>query len=254
MTVDELAREAGTTTRNIRAYQTRGLLPPPRVVGRTGYYDASHLARLRYIDRLQDRGFSLASIAELLQGWESGRSLSQVLGFEEALAAPWSDEKPEVFTAAQLVNMFPEAGNDPTLLERAVSLGLLVPEGEGWRAPSPRLMRAGADLVASGIPLSSILDHHALLLTDIRRIARRMVKLFEHNVWEPFVAAGLPIDQLPAITEALRRVRPTAMTAVQAMLAQAMEEAVAASTSEQSARLVEDRGRSAAQGNGSKNN
>ncbi|MDP8987506.1 MAG: MerR family transcriptional regulator, partial [Actinomycetota bacterium] len=38
MTIDDLAREAGCTTRNIRSYQTLGLLPPPSIVGRVGYY------------------------------------------------------------------------------------------------------------------------------------------------------------------------------------------------------------------------
>src|SRR5438309_572599 len=44
--IDELAREAGTTVRNVRAYQDRGLLPPPRRSGRVGLYtDARQLAR-----------------------------------------------------------------------------------------------------------------------------------------------------------------------------------------------------------------
>lgn len=39
--IDELARLAGSTVRNIRAYQDRGLLPPPRLAGRVGLYDDS---------------------------------------------------------------------------------------------------------------------------------------------------------------------------------------------------------------------
>ena len=123
MTVDELARRAGTTTRNVRAHQTRGLLPPPRMVGRVGYYDEGHLARLNYIDRLQERGFSLAAIQELLRGWEEGRSLTEVLGFEEALTAPWSDEQPEHITRDRLLELFPEIADDEGLLERAVEVG-----------------------------------------------------------------------------------------------------------------------------------
>ena len=45
LTVDELARRAGVTVRNVRAYAARGLLPPPRMVGRTGYYGREHVAR-----------------------------------------------------------------------------------------------------------------------------------------------------------------------------------------------------------------
>jgi DNA-binding transcriptional MerR regulator len=80
LTVDELAREGGTTTRQVRALQTQGLLPHPDLVGRTGFYDTAHLDRLRAILRLQADGFSLASLATLLRAWESGRTLGDVLG------------------------------------------------------------------------------------------------------------------------------------------------------------------------------
>ncbi len=80
MSVDDLARAAGTTTRNVRALQTEGLLRGPLLVGRTGTYGADHLARLQAILRLQARGFSRAAIRELLDAWERGASLEDVLG------------------------------------------------------------------------------------------------------------------------------------------------------------------------------
>ncbi len=80
MTVDQLARAAGTTTRHVRALQSQGVLPHPRLVGRTGYYDGHHLERLHAVLRLQDEGFSIAAIAALLRAWESGATLAQVLG------------------------------------------------------------------------------------------------------------------------------------------------------------------------------
>ncbi|HUQ62750.1 MAG TPA: MerR family transcriptional regulator [Acidimicrobiales bacterium] len=238
MTVDELAREAGTTTRNVRAYQTRGLLPPPNVVGRVGYYDRAHLARLSYIDRLQQRGFSLAAIRDLLAAWDEGKSLTDVLGFEEALTAPWSDEEPRSFTRDELVELFPELAGDDTHLRRAVEVGLLVEKGDCYEAPSPELVRVGAELVASGIPLPATIDEYEKMAADLRRIAERLVKMFEDNVWEPFVAAGFPPDRLPAVTAALQRVRPLASSAVVAELARAMERAVAASTARQTARFM----------------
>ncbi len=239
MTIDELAREAGVTTRTIRAYQTDGLLPHPRLSGRVGLYDEGHLARLRYIAHLQSQGFSLAAIRALLDAWEDGRSLSHVLGFEEALTAPWTDEAAGAIDTGQLRRLFPEIADDPTLGERAVAAGLLVADGEGdgWRVPSPSLLRAGADLVAAGIPLSAVLDEHLLMSSDLRRMAERFVALFERHVWEPFVADCMPPERLPEVTEALLRARPTAMKAVAAVLAQAMEAAVAASSARQMSRL-----------------
>ncbi|MEA2931420.1 MAG: hypothetical protein QOI56_205 [Actinomycetota bacterium] len=237
MTIDELARRAGTTTRNVRAHQTRGLLPPPRMAGRVGHYGSDHLVRLAYIDRLQQRGFSLAAIRELLEGWDEGRSLTEVLGFEQALTAPWSDEVPEHFSRSQLLEMFPDIADDPTLLDRAVAAGIVVPDGDGFDAPSPRLVRVGADLVAWGVPLAVAIDQSVQLAADMGPIARRMVKMFETHVWEPFVAAGYPADRLPAVTAALQQVRPVTATAVLSVLARAMEQAVAQSTAEQTARF-----------------
>ena len=236
MTIDELSRRTGITARNIRAYQTRDLLHPPRMVGRVGYYDESHVARLNYIARLQQRGFSLAAIHDLLAGLEAGRSLADVIGFEEALNAPWSDEAPERFTADDLQALYRDL--DHATLQRAVELGLLVPEGDAYQAPVPRLLRVGAELLAVGIPLDAALDEYVQLADDMERIARRLVSMFERHVWEPFVAAGLPAERLPEVTEALRRVRPTAFAAVHAVLAQQMERAVSDSAAKQAARFL----------------
>ncbi|HLI02098.1 MAG TPA: MerR family transcriptional regulator [Acidimicrobiales bacterium] len=78
--IDELAGLAGTAVRNVRAYQDRGLLPPPRRQGRIALYDQAHLTRLRLIGGLLARGYTLTNIAELVAAWEEGRDLREVLG------------------------------------------------------------------------------------------------------------------------------------------------------------------------------
>ena len=80
MRIDEAARAVGLSTRNVRAYQSLGLVPAPRLEGRVGRYAASHLARLRAVRRLHDQGFSLAGIRVLLDAYERGESLGGVLG------------------------------------------------------------------------------------------------------------------------------------------------------------------------------
>jgi len=80
--IDELARLAGTTVRNVRAYQDRGLLPPPRRSGRVGLYTRQHLARLELITRLLERGYTLANIGELISAWEAGTDVAGLLGLE----------------------------------------------------------------------------------------------------------------------------------------------------------------------------
>jgi DNA-binding transcriptional MerR regulator len=238
MTIDSLARRAGMTTRNIRAYQTRGILPSPRLVGRVAYYDSGHLARLKYVNQLLRRGFSLSVIHDLLSANERGRSVRDMLGFEEALTAPWSDEVPEHYSLSRLIGLFPELEHDALLLERSIALGLLVREGDGYDAPSPTLIEVGAKLVASGVPLAAALDEYENLRGDLGRIALRFVTLFEDHVWEPFVQQGLPPERLNEVTETLQRLRPTAAAAVGAVLAQAMECEVEASTARQVARFT----------------
>ena len=239
MTIDELARRAGCTTRTVRNYQTLGLVPPPALTGRVGRYGEEHLGRLRLIARLLEQGFSLSGIRELLQAWEEGRSLGAVLGFEQALTAPWSEEEPEYLTLEELAAMFPESGQDPSLALRAVELGLIEPEVDRFRVPSPILLRAGAELAAVGVPLAATQDEFAALRDDMERIAARFVALFERYVWQPFVEAGMPPERLAGVTQALRRMRPLAASSVQALLATAMEQQTAASTAAQ-AKLAAD--------------
>jgi DNA-binding transcriptional MerR regulator len=122
MTVDELARAGDTTTRNVRALQSMGLLHAPLRVGRIGQYDRTHLERLRAILRLQQSGFSLGSIGILLEGWRRGLTLGQVLGLEpQAQGAGPSDgeEWPE--------DLYPLAGWPVPSLPGRPSLVALLP-------------------------------------------------------------------------------------------------------------------------------
>ncbi|NIR39325.1 MAG: MerR family transcriptional regulator, partial [Actinobacteria bacterium] len=63
--VEELADAAGVAVDTVRYYQRRKLLAPPERVGRVAVYDEEHLARLREIRSLAERGFTLAQIKEL---------------------------------------------------------------------------------------------------------------------------------------------------------------------------------------------
>ena len=137
------------TVRNIRAHQSRGLVPPPEVRGRTGYYGDEHVARIELIQELQADGFNLEAIRRLLEG--AGGSSSEVLDFSRALRAPFEDEEPEIVDADELAERW--GGADSELLERAEKLGMIRPLGEGrFEILSPRLQRAGIELAALGIP------------------------------------------------------------------------------------------------------
>ena len=102
MTIDELARAAGTTVRNVRVYQDRGLLAPPERRGRLGLYGPDHLRRLRLVLRMLGRGYPLAAIRELVEAWEEQRDIASVLGLEEAITAPYQSEGPRRLSGARL--------------------------------------------------------------------------------------------------------------------------------------------------------
>ena len=80
----------------MRALQTRGLLPRPHLIGRTGYYDGDHLDRLRTILRLQADGFSLAGIGTLVRAWEANLTVAEVLGLPRP-SRPAPDDDAEDF-------------------------------------------------------------------------------------------------------------------------------------------------------------
>lgn len=221
LTIDELARRTGLTVRNLRAHQSRGLLPPPEVRGRTGYYGPEHLARVELIRELQAEGFNLEAIRRLLE--DSHGSSADVLRFTRAAREPFEDEVPEIVTAQELADEFGVA--DADLLRRAERLGLVRPLGDGrFEQASPRLARAGGELARLGVPPEEALE----LVSSIRRhadaVAHRFVKLFLERIWQPFDEAGRPPDRWPEISEALERLRPLAADAVLSVFQLAMSD------------------------------
>ncbi len=221
--VDELARAAGTTVRNVRAYQDRGLLPPPRRKGRVGLYSDAHLARLRLVGTLLERGYTLASIGELLRAWERGQDVATVLGLETTLGAPWTDRAEEIVRAEELAGMFGE-GSEP-FVKQAEQIGLLVAEPGGYRATNPAALEVGRLLVEAGVPLEDVMAAARGLRGDVEGIARRFVELVEAHVVEPLGA--LPAaDDLRRLGELVTSIRPLVNRLVEAELGRAMEEEI----------------------------
>jgi hypothetical protein len=68
LTIGELAEAAGMTVRNVRNHRSRGLIGPPVLEVRTGYYGREHLERLKLIRAMQEDGFNLEAIRCLLGG------------------------------------------------------------------------------------------------------------------------------------------------------------------------------------------
>ncbi|MEA2167236.1 MAG: hypothetical protein QOF76_536 [Solirubrobacteraceae bacterium] len=222
LTIDELAQRTGMTVRNIRAHQSRGLLPPPRLRGRTGLYGADHVARIELIRGLQSEGFNLEGIRRLIDG--AGEGSEAMLRFTQTLRAPFQETGREVPLQEIVERMGSE---DPALLERAFKLGLLRPLGDGWvEETSPTLARAGAELRALGVPPGTALDLVETMRRASDRVAKAFVDLFLEQVWKPFDTAGRPAERWAEVQDSLDRLRPLAAEAVDATFRMVMTERV----------------------------
>ncbi len=227
MTIRELAERTGMTVRNIRAHQTRGLLPPPVVRGRTGYYNEEHAARIALTREMQADGLNLEAIRRVLESGDGG-SATEIFDFTRALRAPFEDEAPEIVEADELANVWGAGGMpDPELMRRAEKLGILraLPDGR-VEVISPRLQRAATALADLGVGPEGALVTAERLRRHADGVARAFVELFVKEVWEPFDRAGRPEGEWSKVRESLDRMRPLASDALLAVFQIAMGEAV----------------------------
>jgi DNA-binding transcriptional MerR regulator len=204
LTIGELSEATGMTVRNIRNHQSRGLLPPPVVKARTGYYGQAHVQRLRQIQAMQAEGFNLEAIRRLLGGSELRR------------AATVPAEAPAVLTEADLVARFGPL--DPAVLAEAERLGVLVRLEDGrFEAPRPALLRAAEEAVGLGVPPHAALRAVEQVKAGCESMARAFVAVFAEELWRP----SLPESEAVAAVEGLR---PVAAQTVLALFDQAMAE------------------------------
>ena len=236
-TIDELAHRAGMSVRNVRAHQSRGLLPPPEVRGRTGYYGTAHLERLELIKELQADGFNLEAIRRLIEA--SGGDTADVFRFTRSVRESFEDgEEPEILTIEELAERF-EGEQDPSLLERAVAAGVLRPLGDGrFEERSPRLGRAGDELRRLGVPGARAVELLETVRDHADGVARAYVDLFLEEVWAPFDAAGRPPERWPEVQEALERLRPLAAESLLALFGLVMSDRVEEAVEQQIQRVA----------------
>jgi DNA-binding transcriptional MerR regulator len=224
LTIDELAARVGMTVRNIRAYASRGLLPPPRLRGRTGLYDEEHLARLQMVKEMLADGYTLAAVERVLGNAPAGVT-APGLALHRALLTPWLPEEPEVLDRRGL-----EARSGAPLtdevLDRLVELGVVavLPDGR-LRIDSPSLLRAGLQVVALGIPPEAVVAAQLKVNEHAQAAARIYVDMFRDTVWRAFADAGQPEEDWPRVQQAVERVQPV-VAAFRLAMAQAVDEAL----------------------------
>ncbi|MFF1378570.1 MerR family transcriptional regulator [Streptomyces sp. NPDC058308] len=200
----ELAQEAGITVRTVRFYRERGLIPPPRREGRIAWYDEHHLARLRTIAALLERGHTLNGIAELADAFEKGRDVGELLGLGEP-----TEEQPVRLTPEELADHF--AGEvTPENLVAALDLGYLGTDGDELVHISRRLLEASSTLVRKGVPLAAVLEAGQRVREHADSLAELFITVMRAHVPD---TAEVDIDQL----------RPLAKSVVEAELSMALD-------------------------------
>ncbi|MGV0808108.1 MerR family transcriptional regulator [Mycolicibacterium setense] len=235
--IDELARLAGTTTRNIRVYRDRGLLHPPLRVGRIALFNDTHLTRLRLITSMLDRGYNIAHVHEMLSAWEQGKDIGDVLGLEDAIAGNWATEKPErmpLVDAKRLVD-------DDAAFDRLVGNGVIKLDTEQAIIVRPKLIEAFNEVRRYGVPIDTLIDVHEQVVPLLDQISSILVRAGVEQVSEKIK----PGESLPADTEVaelitmLIQFRTQAVSAVSATLAASIESTIESVVSQMLTEYVE---------------
>ncbi|MEU3712438.1 MerR family transcriptional regulator [Streptomyces catenulae] len=223
----ELAAEAGITVRTLRFYRERKLIPPPRREGRIAWYNEHHLARLRSIAALLERGHTLGGITELLAAFESGRDVGELLGLDTAFTTPWSDETPVRLTPEELADHY---SGDVTAENLAASLdiGYLAVDGDEFVHTSRRLLDASTTLVARGIPLAAVLEAGRAVRTHADAVAAIAATLFRTHLIDPPTGAPPAAREIDHLSGTLEELHPVFQTVIDAEITMAMDRRVRA--------------------------
>lgn len=219
LTIDQLAAKVGMTVRNVRAYAGRGLIPPPRLVGRTGYYGPEHVARLTLVREGLAKGYTLAAVERMLTDLPDA---TMALGVFTTLVSPWTPTEPEVIDETQLAE---RAGvpYDPAITERLIELGVAERlEGSQLRVANPDLLRTGLEVVRLGVPVEAIIDMLPKLFQQVEGVSKLYVDLVRNTVWRTFADAGMPAEGWPEIQRTLEHIIPLAGQALVAAFREAM--------------------------------
>lgn len=239
--IDELARLAGTTTRNIRVYRDRGLLHPPLRVGRIALFNDTHLTRLRLITSMLDRGYNIAHVHEMLSAWEQGKDLGDMLGLESAIAGSWALEKPERMTVDAARKLI----DDDSAFDRIVGLGLIrLEDGDGATVVRPKLIEAFNEIREYGVPVATLIDIHEQVLPHIDAISGILVRAGVDQVGDRLrPGTSLPPDTVVAeLITKLIRFRTQAVSAVSGTLAVSIESTIESVVGEMLAEFIAKQG------------
>jgi len=229
LTIDELAQRVGMTNRNVRAYQTRGLLPAPEIRGRTAFYGSVHLERLEAVRTLQSDGVSLDQVARLVELMPSARG-EQLRALARASEAPFEDEEPLLVEAERLLADFGD-GATPELMAQAAERfpHVRALEDGRYEVRSQRLYQAAIELSRLGVPLTAIFELTENGWEHASAVAEAFVELFLKHIG----SVDGDRQRTDEVLGAIERLRPLAGESVVALFSMAMSRAIERAINEQ---------------------
>jgi DNA-binding transcriptional MerR regulator len=234
--IDELAQASHTTVRNIRAYQERGLLHPPMLHGRVGIFDDTHVARLKIITSMLERGYTSSHIKEMLTAWESGMDLAHVLGLESVLIAPSGSDEPKIVSLAEAREL---AGGTADL-NLLIDAGLATRTGKGVELRRPQLMAAFAEMRGYGMTTEQLLDVQFAVVPEVDTITEILVGAGARHVSHMFEVGSAPTTgDVAELVDMLQRFRSLAMSSVAATLSDSIDRTIEALLADYLARFVD---------------
>jgi DNA-binding transcriptional MerR regulator len=207
LTVDDLAERVGMSVRNLREWRTLGLLPRAEMRGRVGFYPPAVVVRVERIKKLHAEGFTLELIRRMLDA--GGSAGDDVMRLAETLSAPYREE----------------------------------PAADAEERTRERIAEIASSLQDLGMSVDQFLDATA----DVRKHLDRVAEVFEEAwlaaIWEPFIGAGMPESELPAIQAAAATVKPLALETVIALFKSAMDARIESGIERELARVSGQRRR-----------
>jgi DNA-binding transcriptional MerR regulator len=170
---DELAAELGISVQVLRAYQSKGLIPPPRHEGRVAWYGPYHRERLQRIRELKDRGYSLRMIADALDEDRHDGA-----------------EQPSEHAVLRLTDVAERSGVPVEVLRALTASRLLRPHhlsrGDLFSEADVRFVRQVLTLLGVGLSLDDLLRIARPLLEASDQLGRDVM-----STWEDLVGSRL---------------------------------------------------------------
>lgn len=232
MTIDELAQRCGMTARNIRQWQTDGLIPPPERRGRVGIYTDDHLVRINRIKELRTQGFPLDLIRRVLNTPGMGDE-ADVRHLAAGTLAPFAGAERVRLTGAELAARLGDG-----VVGHLQEAGLAESAGDGDAYMVDTAVLSFLDAVApTGVSATAFASTLAKTHGHHRAIASLLAESAVDEVWRPFIDAGMPSGRWHDLADTVDRLREVGVAAQSYMFARALDEVLTGVLVEEAATL-----------------